>query len=188
MSTDLTTTPLTPLSGLNIAPNKENTVVFYWDELHNKSGNERGSGRMICAAVHYDPETHIVSYGSSVFHKEHKHENFVKKSHRSTAMGRLAKCPATFSRSFPEVEGIRALWMNKMGTDMELFNEVIDRMFQCLNDYSQKDRPIVEKIVAESHVRDHVIADLKREVRRHIALPGGSKGERIHTNTKKVSL
>jgi hypothetical protein len=181
-------TPLTPpVSGLNIAPNKKNTVVFYWDELHNKAGKERGSGRMICAAVHYDPKTHIVSYGSSVFHKESPHENFVKKSHRGTAMGRLEKCPAKFSLIFPEVEGIRELWLNKMRTDDDLFSEVIDRMFQCINDYSQKDRPIIEQIVSESHVRDHVIATLKKDVRHHIALPGGSKGERTPT-TKKISL
>jgi len=195
-----------PVSGLNICPNDNNTVIFYWDELHNKAGGEKGSGRMICAAAHLDPATGLVSYGASVFHKQDKHENFVKKSHRKTAKSRLEKCPATFQMSIPDAETTRSKWLKEMRTNDELFDEVMERLFpetdrdplapiisnvalriigNTLKTNDHVDRKILaEDIVAESHVRDYVIATLKREVRKHIALPGGTKGERI----KKVAL
>src|SRR5690606_11056438 len=97
-----------PPCGLNISPKDGNTVIFYWDELHNKSGAEKASGRMICAAVHYDPTTQMVSYGASVFHKQNKHDNFVKKGHRKTARARLEKCPVIFHMTFPDANDVRS--------------------------------------------------------------------------------
>jgi len=80
----------------------ENIRYFYRSETSGK-----GVERRFAVAYLHDIDTGETKYGASVFRKDSASDSWVKKAHRSTALGRLNKSPVVINvtaDSFNKVE------------------------------------------------------------------------------------
>lgn len=169
-------TEISPVRARSINPRNNNNVLFYWDELHNKDGKERERGRMITAAVSFNPKTMEVRYGATIFRKDSLHESWVRQNHRWTSQQRLEKRPVCFTLNTldkGEMEEIIHKWTKILDEDDQLIDDAKNRAKN-----SSLSMPDLKKRIIESHLRDYVLERLKNEVRSMI-VRNGTCGERI---------
>ena len=178
-----------------VCPSNRNRLFFYYDELHARAGGEkkqprqRIGGRMISAAVKVDvhvdrsarPSVLHVSYGASIFKKDSPCENWNKRDHRKTAQGRLIKRPVTFDLEFDasRINEIVKEWSENV--EQPEFMECIranNGLVHLGSAHRDVEVRLLKESVVESHVRDYILEELKKQVRRHIH-HDGTCGKRL---------
>lgn len=168
---------------------QQEKFYFYYDELRDTDGKPQIGGRIVTAAAQYDQKSGLVRFGATLFRKDMNGEMWNRKNHRRTAEGRLDKCPNQFHLKIDEADIAR---IRKNAMELQEDEEEMERIRQSYRERIERlrkkgvhvdpleDEELVRK-VRESHVRDLVVKELRKQLRRQIFNQGVKGGRCLWT-------